>query len=150
MCLSSLGATRSHKIGKEVMAAKKYFTAEIFLKAIPDSGGNITLIAKRVGCHWQTAQRFILDHPTVREAYDSENEAILDIAESLITTNIKLAKKVQETEAKAVDTSDARWWLSKKRKDYKESLEISGSVTFDIPDEKVAKWVEVLKAKLNL
>lgn len=132
------------------MAGGRKFSVDSFLKAISNSGGNISLIAERVGCQWITASRFIQNHPTVKDAYDTENEGILDIAESLITTNIKLAKKIQEAESKPVDATDAKWWLSKKRKTFKESLDISGTITFDIPDEKVEKWVAILKAKLNL
>lgn len=85
---------------------KNLYTAAQFIQAIPGSGGIISTIAKRVGCEWSTARKYINDMPTVKQAYDDECEAVSDLAESVLITNIKNG-----------DSSDAKWWLSRKRKD---------------------------------
>ena len=48
------------------------FTAQEFIEAIPGSGGIITTIAKRVGCDWHTAKKYVTEFATVRQAYDDE------------------------------------------------------------------------------
>lgn len=106
------------------MGAELY-TAKQFIDAISGSGANITLIAERVGCSWNTAKKYIEEHPTVNAAYRAEEDAICDLAETVITTNIRLAAKAQERN-RIADTGDARWWLAKKRrKEYGESLDLT-------------------------
>lgn len=83
---------------------KPLFRAEQFLKAIPGSGGIITTIAKRVGCDWDTAKKYIEQHPTVKQAYENEKSVIDDVAESVVITAIRDG-----------DVSTAKWWLAKKR-----------------------------------
>lgn len=73
-----------------------HYTAEQFLKAIPGSGGIISEIARRVGCDWNTAQKYIKRFATVQQAYDDECESILDAAEG------QLHLAVQEGEMWAV------------------------------------------------
>ena len=59
------------------------YTAEQFIKAIPGSGGIISTIARRVGCGWHTARDYVDKHPSVKQAYDDECEAVLDLAEKI-------------------------------------------------------------------
>ena len=56
------------------------FTAEQFITAIKGSGGIISTIALRVGCSWNTANKYIHEKPTVQKAYDDERETVNDLA----------------------------------------------------------------------
>jgi len=85
--------------------SKRRYTVADFEPHIPGSGGIISTIAKRVGCDWTTAKRFIQESPTLQRLYDNEQESVLDLAES------ELMKSIQ-----AGNTQDAKWLLSKKGK----------------------------------
>ncbi len=93
------------------------YTAQTFIDAIPGTGGIISAIARKVGCEWNTAKKYIDNYPTVRAAYDAECEAMLDLAESTVLKNIKDG-----------DTADAKWYLTKKgkRRGYGDSVELTG------------------------
>ena len=56
------------------------YTAAQFIKAIEDSGGIISTIARRVGCDWHTAKRYIEEYATVQQAYQDERNKVIDIA----------------------------------------------------------------------
>jgi len=85
--------------------AKNGFGAQVFIDNMPGTGGIVATLARRVGCDWHTAKKYIDEYPTVRQAYDDECESINDLAEST------LIKSIQDG-----DTASAKWWLSKKRK----------------------------------
>lgn len=57
-------------------------------KAIEDSGGNVQLIAQRLGCAWHTAKSYIEKFPETKLAYENEEESVLDLAESKLIENI--------------------------------------------------------------
>lgn len=99
------------------------YTAQQFIDAIANSNGIITAIAKRVGCTWHTAKKYIDTYPTIRAAYDDECESILDLAES------KLHKAII-----ADDLSAIKYILSTKGKHrgYTERQEVSGPGGGDI------------------
>ena len=79
------------------------YSAQDFIDAIPGTGGIISAIARKVGCDWKTADSLVRDFPTVKRAYDAECEAMLDLAESAVLRNIKLAAQGEG------DTADAKW-----------------------------------------
>jgi len=81
-----------------------YYAAGVFINAIPGTGGIITAIAKRVGCSWSTAKKYITTMPTVRQAYLDECETATDMAETV------LMKAIQKG-----DVRSARWYLERKR-----------------------------------
>ena len=93
------------------------YTAQKFIDAIPGSGGIISTIAKRVGCHWHTAQKY-LEMPTVQAAYADECEMIVDLAEGTVIKSIKDG-----------DVSAAKWYLTMKAKGrgYVERQEVTGA-----------------------
>ena len=93
------------------------YSAQTFIDAIPGTGGIVSAIARKVGCEWNTAKKYIDTMPTVRAAYDAECEAMLDLAESTVLKNIKDG-----------DTADAKWYLTKKgkRRGYGDSMEVTG------------------------
>lgn len=64
------------------MAGANQYTAKQFIDAIPGSGGIITTIAKRVGCDWHTAKKYVTEFATVRQAYEDECNHMGDALES--------------------------------------------------------------------
>jgi len=113
------------------MGKPNQFRASEFIENIPGTGGVISTIAKRVGCDWHTAKKYIEAHPTIKQAYEDECETVKDLAESVLIRNIQLAHKQQQDRQDTVDTSDVKWYLSRKGKDrgYTErsEQEISGT-----------------------
>ena len=85
------------------MARTNGFTAKEFIDAIPGTGGIISTIAKRVGCQWHTAKKYITEYPTVKQAYDNEKHKVDDTAISVIY------KAIAEG-----DLATAKWWASMK------------------------------------
>jgi len=109
---------------------KELFTAQQFIAAIPGTGGIVTAIAKRVGCAWHTAKKYIDATPTVKRAYDDECEMVLDMAESSVI------KAIRDDDPQMV-----RYYLSTKgkRRGYTEKQELDvvtdGTViVYEIPD----------------
>lgn len=58
-------------------------------KAIAGSGGLYSVIAKRLGCAWHTAKKYVEANKTARQLILNEEESILDLAESKLIENIK-------------------------------------------------------------
>jgi len=99
------------------MAGAAQFTAKQFIDVIPGSGGIIAVIAKRVGCHWHTAQHYIDTYPTIREAYEDECAGVDDLAESTVIKSIRDG-----------DVPTAKWWLEKRRRDkFATRTEVTGA-----------------------
>ena len=94
------------------------YNTEKFIRAIPGTGGIVTLIAKRVGCTWHTCRKWIDNHPTVLEAWNAECEAVIDLAETKAINAIKHG-----------DAQMVRWYLSTKGKQrgYTERTEVTGA-----------------------
>ena len=116
----------------------KQYKAQTFIDAIPGTGGIVSAIARRVGCTWGTAQKYVTEFPTVKAAFDDECESTLDLAESIVRQNMILAQMLQrptkddatgkDVYPDPVDSSDAKWYLSKrgKKRGYGDSLEVGG------------------------
>lgn len=101
------------------------FTTKLFLEAIPGTGGVIAAIAKRVGCSWITARRFIDEHPTVAEAWMDERNRVSDMAEA------NIIKAINEG-----DLSTSQWWLRVMRSDvYGDKAGVGGQVTIHLVHE---------------
>lgn len=64
------------------------FLNEQFAAAIPTSGGLITVIARRVGCDYHTAQKRIERSPELMQMLQNERESITDAAVSNIVKAI--------------------------------------------------------------
>ena len=96
------------------------FTAKQFIEAIKGSGGIISTIASRVGCDWNTAQKYIATYPSVQSAYQDELEKVNDMAVGV------LMKSMHDG-----DVASAKWWLARKRKD-----EIGDSATVELGNAK--------------
>ena len=100
------------------MGKNNHYGVQVFIDAIPGSGGIISTIAKRVGCAWHTAKKYCTEYATVAKVYQDECEAITDLAESTVL------KSIQEG-----DVSVAKWYLTMKAKDrgYAPRQEITGA-----------------------
>ena len=85
------------------MAGKEQFATRQFIKAIPGTHGNITEIANRVGCCWNTAKDYITNKPTVKKAYDQECASVTDKARANVTKGIFRG-----------DIGLSKWWLQVK------------------------------------
>lgn len=91
------------------------YTTKQFVSAIPGTGGVIASIAKRVGCDWETAKKYVEKYPTIKQAYENEKNAIDDMAESVVLRSIKDG-----------DVATAKWWLVKKRKtEFGDAVEVT-------------------------
>jgi hypothetical protein len=93
-------------------------TVKELKEAIPGSGGIISTIAKRVGCDWSTAKKYIDASPVLSQMYQNERESILDMAEGVLFKNIREG-----------DSQDAKWVLSRLGKDrgFSERQEVTGA-----------------------
>lgn len=92
------------------------FTAQQFIDAIPGTGGIISALARKVGCAWHTAQKYIDSYPTIKRAYEDECSGIDDLAESTVIKAIRDG-----------DVGAAKWWLEKRRRDkFANSIEVTG------------------------
>jgi len=87
------------------MVGANQFKAQQFIDAIADSGGIVSTIAKRVGCSWHTARRYIDEYPTITRAYYNEVESVADMAEGVVHGAMK-----------AGDVPTSKWYLSTKAK----------------------------------
>lgn len=112
---------------------KRKVKAENILDAIKGSGGVVLTIADALGVDWHTAKRAIEENEEAKAAFEAEENKVVDLAESVLLTNIQMAAK-QQNKGYFADTSDAKWYLSKKgkKRGYGEKLELehSGQVTW--------------------
>lgn len=100
------------------MANRRQFTVKQFIDAIPGTGGVIASIAKRVGCDWHTAQKYIQNYQGIKKVYEDECQTIDDYAVSTILKAIKDG-----------DIATAKWWLSKKRRaEYGDQIDLTSRV----------------------
>lgn len=105
------------------MAGANQFKAQEFIDAIPKTGGIISTIAKKVGCSWHTAKKYIDNYPTVAKAYADECEGVLDAAESVVLEGIK-----------GKDISVSKWYLTMKGRQrgyaptQRQEVEVAGDV----------------------
>jgi len=99
-----------------------------FLKAIDGSGGVRWNVMRRLGCNRHTFERRLITSPAVRAAWEEECERIVDEAEAVVKTNIKLAREVQEATNLVVDSVDSRWILDRlgKARGYTTRQEVTG------------------------
>ena len=102
---------------------------ETVLNAITGSGGIKTVIAQRLGVSRWTVDNYLEKWASAKQAYENEEDVNLDIAESVVTTNIRIAHRLQTQTKMPQDTSDAKWYLSRKgkRRGYVERSEVTGA-----------------------
>ena len=98
----------------------KGYSLERILEVIDGSAGITLTVAQRLGCDWLTAKRYIAKWEATKKAFAAEGEKILDVAESVLERNIRIAYQQQRNpetgETQIVDTGDVKWLLSRKGK----------------------------------
>lgn len=62
--------------------AEKDYSLETVLKAVEGSGAIMSVVAKRLGCEWQTAKKYVLKYPEAVKLFESEELKGIDDAES--------------------------------------------------------------------
>ena len=70
-------------------AGWRKYSVRKFLRAIDGSGGNITVVCKRVGCKRETFIKAMNEHPAIRSALSEAEEEFGDLVESKIAQKIK-------------------------------------------------------------
>lgn len=121
---------------------KPRYTPKTILKAINGSGGIVSTIAKKLGCSWSTAQKYVTLWEETRKAYKDEGELVLDLAEGTLITAIQ-----------GGDVQSAKWMLSTKGKmrGYNEKIEMEHSGGIDVvsltPEERDVRIAVLLSYK---
>lgn len=87
------------------MPSYKNIPKETVLKAIKASYGITSTVAARLSCDWGTADRLIKRWSETKEAFKTETESILDLAEG------KVIKAINDG-----DIATTKWYLAKKGK----------------------------------
>lgn len=106
------------------------YTIEQINKAIEDSSGIISIIAKRLNCQWHTCKKYIEMYDETKQALKDEIEKNIDKAENIIMSALNEG-----------DIQTAKWYLQTigKQRGYSEKQEIehSGGVkVIEIPQRK--------------
>ena len=97
------------------MANKNKMTAQQAIEAIPGSGGIKSAIAKRLGVHRHTVDRYLSIWPTFKMAYFDECESVCDMGETRI---IQLMNDG--------DRAAIMWYLARKRRaEFGENLDLT-------------------------
>jgi len=82
--------------------SRRNFSREQVLAAIDGSGGIVSAVAKRLGCDWNTARKYINLWETTKKAFEDERNRLLDMAEATVFKAIK-----------GGDVQTAKWVLSR-------------------------------------
>jgi hypothetical protein len=96
---------------------KPVHTAEQVIAAIKGSAGIKATIARRLDVSRWTIDNYLKRWKAAQLAYDEECEGIIDLAETVLIKNIQDG-----------DTTDAKWYLSRKgrHRGYVERQEVTG------------------------
>jgi len=111
-------------MSKKLPPQAKNYTIKTIIKAIQGSGAIYSTIAKRLRCDWSTAKRYIHRYEETLQAFEDEEQTVLDLCEDTIIESIN-----------AGDTQDAKWFLSKKGKarGYGDKQEVEHSGEIKLP-----------------
>ena len=93
------------------------FTREQVLAAVDGCAGVVHTVAKKLDCAWSTAETYIDKWESTKEAYQNENETVLDLAETRL---IEAVNKGQPWAIKYILSTRG------KNRGYTERLEHSG------------------------
>jgi hypothetical protein len=77
----------------EVISQKRKDTCASIIKALGESGGLLTLAAKKSGIGYSTVKRYVAEFPSVREAVQDAKEGMKDFTEGKLFENIKAGKE---------------------------------------------------------
>jgi transposase-like protein len=129
------------------MPAKRAHSLDAILRAVKGSGGVVSAIAARLGVQRSTVYSYAKKWAKVNEAIEEEREGLLDMAESVLFTNIRATHQTQQEAMKAGDfaaavmeSGDARWLLQVRRKElYSPRHEVTGAGGGPIQTEQMTK-----------
>ena len=93
------------------------FTTKEVCEAVKGTGGIKMAVARKLGCDRHTVDRYQRLFKSVRKALERERQTTLDLAESVLMVNIKLAAEEQKKLHRPTDASDAKWYLARMGKD---------------------------------
>jgi len=116
---------------------------QTILDAIPDSGGNLTLIARRANCHRDTIHNMIKRHDSVKAAIELEQEETIDALEN------KALKLALEENDKTMIIFILKNSREGKRRGWGERQEITGKDSDPIQVEDVTDTRAKLATLLN-
>lgn len=85
------------------------YSAQVFIDAMPGTGGIVDAVARKVGCAWHTARNYIDEHPTVKQAWDNERRRITDQAQRNVIKAIA-----------GGDLQMSKWWLQVMEPEFRE------------------------------
>lgn len=107
---------------------KTAYTEEQVLEAVPGSLGVVTYLARKLKIDSRTVREYLERWPAVKTAFEEEAIRIVDLSEVVVKRNVELSERTQMMNGVVVDSTDARWFLSRKGKDrgYSERTELSG------------------------
>jgi len=115
------------------------YTVEQILKAIKDSAGIVSVIAKRLDCQWHTCKKYIDSFDDTKQALQDEIEKNIDKAESVILSSLNEG-----------DIQTAKWYLQTigKQRGYTEKQEIENNITIkEFPE--IAKKIREIVSDTN-
>ena len=71
------------------LSKKRQDTAQRIIKALGESAGLMTVVAKKAGVSYTTLKRYTAEYPTVKAAVLDAKEAMLDFAEGKLFAKIR-------------------------------------------------------------
>ena len=83
-------------------SGRRGYTRQQVLAAIKESGGIVSVVARKLQCDWNTARKYIDRWAETRAAFQAERESVLDLAEAAVVRAIKEG-----------DVGTAKWVLSR-------------------------------------
>ena len=107
------------------------YTKKQIEEAVKGSGGIISVIARKLGCSWETAKKNIDKFEECLLQIKEERETVTDMAETTIINSIQSG-----------DVQTAKWYLSTIGRDrgYGDKLDVSANVS--LPTEIIFKKSE--------
>ena len=125
----------------------KRLKAKDYINAIKGSGGNISEIARTLGCERPTVYRAIKRLSSVSKAIDVERESLIDEAQFGITHNIKVRNETARKTNEPINAGDHKWWLAKmKSNEFGDKLDITSGnkPLLEVSEDKIAGYIERL------
>ena len=126
----------------------KRLKAKDYIKAIEGSGGNISEIARILGCHRDTVSSAIKRLKSVAEAIEKEKESLIDEAQFGIHHNIKVRNEEARKTGEPINATDHKWLLTRLQpQEFGDKLDItSGDKPFvGIEGDLLVRYLESLE-----
>ncbi len=126
----------------------KRLKAKDYIKAIEGSSGNISEIARKLGCHRDTVSSAIKRLKSVADALDAEKLSFIDEAEFGIHHNIRVRNETARKTNEPINTGDHKWLLSRlKANKFGDKLDITSDnkPLLEISEDKIAGYIKRLE-----